>query len=217
MPGDELQRIEFKGDVALSFDNLAFVVLSSILASTALLAGSIPVLIGSMILAPAFDPLVAIAFALINRDWTLLRRGVFISLAMFALSLLICFATIWFIIDVLDLYTEQGVMGIDMITERLDVTWASVVIAFTAGAGGAIAFNSGRRANLVGVVVALALIPTLAAAAIGFLASPLSGWSGLGLFGVNCGGIIIAGYLVLLLRVATGKAERRQEEKGNEK
>jgi uncharacterized hydrophobic protein (TIGR00271 family) len=216
MPGEELQRIEFRGDVALSFDNLVFVILSSILASAALLAGSMPVLIGSMILAPTFDPLVAIPFALMNRDWTLARRGLLNSLAMFIVSLLFCFATIWFITGALGLYTRQGVVGVEMITERLNVNWASVIVAVTAGAGGAIAFASERRTNLVGVVVALALVPALAAAAIGFLASPLPGWGGLALFGVNYGGIIVAGYLVLLLRVATGKAEKGREERGKE-
>jgi uncharacterized membrane protein len=103
-----------------------------------------------------------------------------------------------------------------MITERLNVNWASVIVAVTAGAGGAIAFASERRTNLVGVVVALALVPALAAAANGFLASPLPGWGGLALFGVNYGGIIVAGYLVLLLRVATGKAEKGREERGKE-
>ncbi|MHB0936430.1 MAG: DUF389 domain-containing protein [Armatimonadota bacterium] len=211
MPDEELQRVEFKGDVDLTFDNLAFVILSSILASAALLAGSMPVLIGSMILAPTFDPLVAVPFALVNRDWTLARRGLVNSLIMFAIVLLFCLATVWFITGVLDLYTRQGIVGVEMITERLNVTWASVIVSLTAGAGGAIAFASERRANLVGVVVALALVPSLAAAAIGFLASPLPGWGGIALFGINYGGIVVSGYLVLLLRVATGRAEQRKE------
>lgn len=175
-----------------------------------------PVLIGSMILAPTFDPLVAIPFALVNRDWALARRGLLTSLAMFALVLLFCLATVWFITDALDLHTQQGVVGVEMITERLDVTWASVIIALAAGAGGAIAFASERRTNLVGVVVAIALVPSLAAAAIGFLASPLSGWGGIALFGINYGGIVFSGYLVLLLRVATGKAEERAADRRGE-
>lgn len=207
MTGERLQQLEFHGDASVDFDTIGFMVLSSVLACVALLTGSVPVLIGAMILAPAFDPLIAIAFGVINRNWGLFRQGLASSLIMFGISFLVCMGTVWVLlleyVIPLNLILENS----HMITERLVVGWHSVIVALAAGAGGALASASNRQEYLVGVVVALALVPALAAAAIGFLNGPLSGWGGLGLFGVNVAGIIVTGYVVLAIRRETGKVE----------
>ncbi|MHB0935345.1 MAG: DUF389 domain-containing protein [Armatimonadota bacterium] len=186
---------------------MAFLILSSALATVAILTGSIPILIGAMILSPTFDPLIAVPFGLIRRDWSLFWRGTAATLVLFALAFLVCWATVRFFLLVPVLPTQQGIVGAEILRERLAVGWGSFLTALAAGAGGAIAFVSERRLHLVGVVIAVALIPTLAAAAIAFTASALNGWNGMALFGVNCAGIVVAGYLILLLRVFTGKAK----------
>lgn len=213
MPGRDLERVEFHGKVDLDFDTLGFVVVSSILACVALLARSVPVLIGAMILAPAFDPLVAIPFGILNRNWSLLRKGVISTAVMFALSFAVCMATVWALTATNAIPKELEEAGADMITERLTVGFHAVIIALAAGAGGALASASDRQSNLVGVVVALALVPALAAAAIAFQREEISGWGGLALFGVNVAGIIAAGLLVLYLRFGVGKVEEEIEEK----
>lgn len=211
--GERLQRLEFTGDASLDFDTIGFVVLSSVLACVALLTGSVPVLIGAMIIAPAFDPLVAIPFGLINRNWGLLRQGLLSSLVMFGISFAVCMGTTWILLQEHVIPLDLMQRSSDMITERLVVGMHSVVVALAAGAGGALASASNRKENLVGVVVALALVPALAAAAIGFQYSPLSGWGGLGLFGVNVAGIIVAGFIVLALRRGTGRMEHEVMDK----
>lgn len=209
IPGEDLQRVRFHGKMDLSFDTIAFVVLSSILACGALLNNSVPVLIGAMILAPVFDPLVAIPFSIVNRDWPLLRRGAFNSLMLFSISMGVCFGAAWIFLNLPITSTAVHMSDRTMLLERLTVGWQSLVTAITAGAGGALASAARQTQNLVGVVVALALIPAIAAAAIGFQAGPLPGWGGLELFGVNVGGIIASGLIVLSLRVGTGRTEEQ--------
>lgn len=211
MSGRDLDYIEFHGRANIDFDSMGFVVLSSILSCVALVAGSVPVLIGAMILAPAFDPLIAIAFALLNRNWELLRQALLSSLAMFGTSFVVCLITVWAlsVTDAVPLVLVAA--GEPMIAERLTVGYHSVVIALAAGAGGALASASDRQSNLVGVVVALALVPALAAAAIAFESGILPGWGGLALFAMNVAGIVIAGVLVLYLRSRTGRLQERVE------
>lgn len=76
MSPQDLRRLEFHGNVELDFDNIAFIILSSVLASVALLSHSVPVLIGAMILAPTFDPLIAIPFGILNKDRQLFCKGI---------------------------------------------------------------------------------------------------------------------------------------------
>ncbi|MEN6584202.1 MAG: DUF389 domain-containing protein [Armatimonadota bacterium] len=212
MSGRDLERIEFHGRVDLDFDTLGFVVVSSILASVALLAHSVPVLIGAMILAPAFDPLVAIPFGILDRDWTLLRKALFSSTVMFVISFVVCLGTVWALSATNAIPRHLETTGADMITERLTVGFHAIIIALAAGAGGALASASDRQSNLVGVVVALALVPALAAAAVAFQHEEMSGWGGLALFGVNVAGIIVSGLVVLYLRFGVGRIEEEIED-----
>lgn len=216
MANRRLKQVDFHGEVGLDFDTIAFAALASILATVALLTGSIPILIGAMVLAPTFDPLIAIPFGLVTHNVRLVGVGLLNTALLFIISLAVCLATVYLVMATLAFPPIQGLVGIEMIRDRLDVKWSSPLVAFVAGAGGALAFASERRIHVVGVVIAVALVPSLAAAAIGFLASPLSGWGGLSLFGVNVAGIIVAGYLVLLVRVKTGEVQEQHDRHAND-
>ncbi len=211
MAGKDLERLDFHGRVDLDFDTLGFVVLSSILACVALLSNSVPVLIGAMILAPAFDPLVAIPFGILNRDWSLLRKALVSTLVMFGLSFAVCLASAWLLVSANAVPPILGGTDAELTRERLIVGVHSVIVALSAGAAGALALASDRQSNLVGVVVALALVPALAAAAIGFQDKQMSGWGGLALFAINVVGIMLAGLAVLYLRCGVGRIEEEAE------
>lgn len=207
MSDNSLQKAHFHGRAELGFDTIVLIVLSSVLACIALLSSSVPVLIGAMILAPVFDPLVAIPFALINRDWKLLRLGTVSSLILFATSFVAAILTVFLLRYTNVVPPELRLAGPNLIDERLIVGWHSGITAIAAGAGGAIASATNMRQNLVGVVVALALVPAIAASAIGFFYKPLDGFGGLLLFGVHVIGIIISGAAVLMFRSGAGRAQ----------
>lgn len=194
---------EFKGKVNLDFDDISFIVLSGILASVALLSNSVPVLIGAMILAPVFDPLIAVSFGIVGKDWRLMLRGIGSSAVLLVLAGIACFVTVWAALyfDAVPLAITK--IGPDMVTERLTVGRHSFITALAAGAGGALASAADRRQNIVGVVIALAIVPALAAAAIGFHYDLPNRWGGLILVAINVGGIILAGLIALFLRNRT--------------
>ena len=57
-----LQRVAEQAELTPSY--LTFMALAGILAAVALLANSVPILVGSMVVAPALAPLALVAFAL---------------------------------------------------------------------------------------------------------------------------------------------------------
>lgn len=210
MPGSSNSDSQFHGRASLDFDDIGFIVVSSILAPIALLSHSVPVLIGAMILAPVFDPLIAVPFGLVNRDPKLAMRGLANSVLLLVISGLVCFGTVWVALYFDAVPASLTRVGPDMVTERLTIGWHSFVIAIAAGAGGALAFASNRRENIVGVAVALALIHALAAAAIGFRYGLPTSWSGIWVVVLNVGGIIVAGLAVLSLRRVAGRSHREE-------
>lgn len=211
MAHQDLRRLEFHGNAELDFDNIAFIILSSVLASVALLSHSVPVLIGAMVLAPTFDPLIAIPFGILNRDRRLLWKGIMGSTVLLVVSAGACLLTVWLVLLIDAVPADLTRLGPDMVTERLVVGWHSVVIALAAGAGGALASASNRRENLMGVIMALALIPALAASAIAFNYEMINGWGGLKLFGINVAGIVVSGLVVLMFRRETGETQQKIE------
>lgn len=213
MAKQDLRKLEFHGDAEIDFDNIAFIILSSVLASIALLSHSVPVLIGAMVLAPTFDPLIAIPFGMVNRDWKLFRQGVVGSLVLLTVSVVSCFLTVWLVLLLNLVPASLTSIGPDMVTERLVVGWHSVAIALVAGAGGALASASNRRESIMGVVMALALVPALAAAAIAVHFEQINGLGGIKLFAVNVLGIIVAGFVILEFRRKAGEAGEEVEKR----
>ncbi|KCZ73114.1 putative membrane protein [Candidatus Methanoperedens nitroreducens] len=209
---DRLERIDFHGSASLDFDTITFLVLSSILASVALLADSTPVLIGSMVLAPSFDTIVAIPFGIINRDWQLVRTGTTGLLVHSVVIFVVSFITVWVLLHTPLIPPSPALAGRGLVSERLLFGGYSIITALAAGAGGSIATVTNRRENIVGVVIALAIVPALAAASIGFQAGPLSGWGGIMLFAINVSGIIVAGFVVLMIRMEYGKTKKLVKE-----
>jgi len=208
-----LVRLEFYGDAKLSFDVIAFIVLSSILACVAMLSRSVPVLIGAMVLAPVFDPLVAIPFGIRNRDTALIKQGLLSSLGLFAAAFATCYTTVWLLLLADVVPPSLTDIGPDMVTERLTLGPHSVLTALVAGAGGALAAAANRRENLIGVVQALALIPAIAASAIATHYPGPDPLGGLALFFVNVVGVIVAGAAVLFLRRGAGRVRDEVEDK----
>lgn len=131
---------------------LVMVILSTVVAAIGLLRNNIPVVIGAMVIAPLLGPNVALSLATTLGDLELginaLKTG-FISLL---LALAISFVFGMFVtVD----------PGIPEIATRTSVGPVDIVLALASGIAGALAFTSGAPTALIGVMVAVALIPPL--------------------------------------------------------
>ena len=133
------------------------VVLSAIVATIGLVQDSPAVVIGAMVIAPLLGPNMALALATALGDRVLLRKAMVRNLegvGLAALSVL-----------VLGLIYEAD-PNIGELAARAKLTPSDLVLALASGAAGALAFTSGVSATLVGVMVAVALLPPLATAAL---------------------------------------------------
>jgi uncharacterized hydrophobic protein (TIGR00341 family) len=140
---------------------LAFVVLSATVAAAGLLRDSAAVIIGAMVLAPLLTPNMALALATTLGDLEMALRSIRLNVA----GVLIAFgmaAALGVVLDLSDAaLADPGAVLPGEMAARVEPGLGDFVVALAAGCAGALAFTSGASANLLGVMVAVALLPPL--------------------------------------------------------
>lgn len=129
---------------------LLLVVLSTIVAAVGLIEDNVAVVIGAMVIAPLLGPNLALALGTTLGDTELIRRSLTTSLTGMGLALTLSFGT--------GLYWTVEPVSRELIL-RTEVGLASMVLALASGAAGVLSLTSGTRSALVGVMVAVALLP----------------------------------------------------------
>jgi len=184
----------------LTSSYLVFMATAGVLAAVALLTNSIPILIGSMVIAPALPPLGLISLAIVVRKPKLALTGIKTAFLGFLIAMIFAMLTTWFLNITRVIPVETNLLGKELLDERVKPGWYSVVAAMAAGIAGSIALVKQKTDTLVGVVAALALVPAIAAAGIAFLSkNPVMGFGGLFLLAINVGFIIISGVLTIFV------------------
>ena len=140
---------------ALTNDFLILTALSTIVAAIGLSANNLAVVIGAMVIAPLLGPVLAFAFAAALGDLALLLRAARTAFAGLALGASLAFLIgAFFAIDFAsDEMTARTIVGLD-----------AVALALASGAAAALSIAAGLPSALVGVMVAVALLPPSAAA-----------------------------------------------------
>ncbi|MHB1215169.1 MAG: TIGR00341 family protein [Thiobacillus sp.] len=133
---------------------LAMVVLSTIVAAIGLYYNSVAIIIGAMVIAPLLGPNMALALATTLGDLSLLRHAALTALAGIATTMVLAV-----IIGVL----LQVDPAAPEMASRNGVGLGDLAVALASGAAGALAFTTGVSATLIGVMVAVALLPPLVA------------------------------------------------------
>lgn len=126
--------------------------LSTVVAAAGLIKSSTAVIIGAMVIAPLLGPNMALALGTTLGDRPLIARAIKTALGGLAigLSLSIAIGLVF-----------QPDLTVHEIATRTDVDLADIVLALASGAAGALAFTSGAPAAIIGVMVAVALMPPL--------------------------------------------------------
>jgi len=194
-----ISREELREDVVhaarLTPVYLVMVVLSTIVAAVGLIRGDIAIIIGAMVIAPLLGPNMALALAATLGDSELAER----SLRTIGAGVATAFG----------LSAALGaIFGADLesaqIAARTQADLADVVLALAAGAAGSLAFTTGVPAVVVGVMVAVALLPPLVVMGLllgAGLLSPATGAFMLVLTNVTCVNLAaIATFLVQRVR-----------------
>jgi len=153
---ERISRQELYEDISdaarLSRVYFAMVVLSAIVATIGLDHNNVAIVIGAMVIAPLLGPNVALALATALGDLPLARRSVLTGLAGIA-TVAAMTAVIGALLHVDPTSSE--------LASRTRVGLSDVALALAAGCAGALAFTTGVSATLVGVMVAVALLPPM--------------------------------------------------------
>ena len=129
---------------------LALAALSAIVAAVGLLNDSLPAIIGAMVIAPFLGPNVALALATALADFKLAQRAT----TSFIAGLLVAFIVAGIAGRIVGVDTRVGT-----IAAMTTVGWGDMILAFASGIAGVLAFTTGLSEALVGVMVAVALLP----------------------------------------------------------
>ena len=151
-----ISREELYADIVdstrLSKVYVAMVVLSTLVAAIGLLTNNVAVIIGAMVIAPFLGPNVALALSTCLADYDLGKDGLRTLLAGVGIAFLLSL--------VLGLCLSVDPTASE-IASRTRASMSDIVLAMASGAAGVLAFTSGVSTTLIGVMVAVALLPPL--------------------------------------------------------
>ena len=168
----------------------AYVVLATLVAAVGLLTDSVAVVIGAMVIAPLLGPLLALAFGSTLGDAALIRRSLMSASSGIGLALALSVGA--GVLFPWDVETQE-------ITSRLGVGLDGLLVAIASGAAGALAASRGTPGALVGVMVAVAILPPTTV--VGLMLGQgriMDAWGALQLLGLNIAGLQLAAQAVFV-------------------
>lgn len=153
---DRLSRHEIYSNISdlarLSKVYMLMVILSSIVATIGVLNNNVAVIIGAMVIAPFLGPNMALSLATILGDAELAVESIKTNyFGLFVVFILSSFLGLIFTVN----------PSVPEIALRAKTNLGSITLAFASGIAGALAFTSGFNTTLIGVMVAVALLPPL--------------------------------------------------------
>lgn len=138
---------------------IIMVVLSAIVASIGLVRNDMAIIIGAMVLAPLLVPNVALALASTLGDRELAGKALLTAIFGFVLAVVV--GVLFGVLHKVDPETAA-------IAARTKLHWSDLLLALASGAAGVLAFVCGGQLSLIGVMVAVALMPPLVTAGLLF-------------------------------------------------
>lgn len=145
--------VEVEKGARLGSNFLLLVTLSTIVASIGLIKDNVAVVIGAMVIAPLLGPNIALALSTALGDTKLLWTAIKSNIAGLGLAIVIaiCEGFFWPV----SLESHE-------LLARTDVGLDSIVLALASGAAAVLSLTTGLSSVLVGVMVAVALLPPAA-------------------------------------------------------
>ncbi len=137
----------------LDLNFFLLVVLSTIVAAIGLIENDVAVVIGAMVIAPLLGPNLALSLGTALGDVTLMRQSAQTLFAgiLLAIALSAVFGLLW-----------SSALSSHELMSRTDAALDSILLALVSGAAAALSLTTGLSGVLVGVMVAVALLPPAA-------------------------------------------------------
>ena len=143
---------QIEQSISINYIYITMIILSSLIAGFGFATNNTAVIIGAMVIAPLLGPNIATSLGITLGDMDLAKKA--------GLTLLIGSALAYFISIFLGLIVNISPQ-IPQINSRIHIHYSDVIIAISSGIAGVLAFTSGYAISLVGVMVAISLLPPL--------------------------------------------------------
>ena len=143
-----------------------FLVVSALIATAGLLLDSSATIIGAMVIAPLMGPAISASVGTVLSDSEMASRGVLLQVT----GLLAAIATgaaLGILLKETFLLPPVDIRTIPQVLERTSPSFLSLFLALGSGVAGAVSLIRGAGSALVGVAIAVALIPPAATAGLG--------------------------------------------------
>jgi hypothetical protein len=179
----EEMELTMANESNMTVNGMLLMAFSGVLAVTGIVTDALHIVIGAMIIAPGFEPITRIALGAVSRGKSLRYGATSTALAyasLFAGSILATIAMRSLGMAGLGseaAYLQKGVL----VSYWTSISPPSVLITVIASLAGALLIATNRSVLTGGVMVALALVPTIAISGMGLVLGRLDlFWSGLG-------------------------------------
>lgn len=179
-------------NAALNQTYVLYVVLSTIVAALGMMTDSVAVVVGAMVIAPLLGPNLAFSVGVALGDGSLIARATRTNLTGLGVALGLSVAI--GLVAPLDLDSKE-------LVARSEVDFYGMLIALASGAAAALSLVTGVSSALVGVMVAVALLPPTSAIGLFLGAGEMHLASGAALLlAVNVVSVNLAAHTILLWR-----------------
>jgi uncharacterized hydrophobic protein (TIGR00341 family) len=137
----------------LDINYVVLVILSTVVAAIGLVENNVAVIIGAMVIAPLLGPNLAFGLGTALGDVHLMKKSLQSLFAGIAIAIFLSY--------LIGLFWPFGIIS-DELLSRTDVGMDSLALALASGAAAALSMTTGLPSVLVGVMVAVALLPPAA-------------------------------------------------------
>ncbi len=180
------------GQAKLDQTYVVFVLLSTIVAALGMLTDSVAVVVGAMVIAPLLGPNLAFSGGVALGDEKLIGRSLITNVVGLVVALLL---------SIVIGYGWTGALSSDELLSRSEIGFDGMAIALASGAAAALSLVTGVSSALVGVMVAVALLPPTSAIGIFLGAGQWALASGAAmLLAVNIVSVNLAAHTILFWR-----------------
>ena len=192
----------------LGVNYLALMALAGAVAAVGLWTDALHVVIGAMVVAPGFEPLLRLTLGFVGGPRVLATRGAGSTLAGY-LALALGAGLTLLVLKTVDSGTPPDLAQRSLVRYWTTLTPAGIVLSIIASAAGALVVVTQRSVLTVGVMIALALIPGMSIASMALVAGdPQLAVQGLVRWAVDALAVVAVGAVVVGLKQAI--VHRRQ-------
>lgn len=192
VPREELYS-QVDNDTTLNFNYICLTILSTIVAALGLIENQIPAVIAAMVIAPMLEPNLALALAVVLGDSRLVIKSIKTNIIGIILCLMLSM--------IIGFIWPYKINNITLLFQHSNVGYSVIALALASGAAAALSLTSRLSSALVGVMVAVSLLPPLVTTGIllGSKAYYQAVWSAI-LFSINIVSINLSANLIFLLQ-----------------